>query len=68
MTLTQLDIMIIERPTWSTKGAWFARVHNNTTNSHEDCPHTHSRRDLAHRCATKMIARFITNNNEGNKQ
>jgi len=47
-------IDIVQRPGWSSKTTWFARVTDSAGKLHE-CTHSHSRRDLAVQCALKIV-------------
>lgn len=51
----QPEVIVLVRPSWSSNPPYFARI----TLAGEtvcDCPHSHSRRDLAERCGARLLA------------
>lgn len=57
---TDLLIIIKQRPTWHSNGTFFASLQTQDGHEVAQCPHIHSRPDLAMRCGEKLKTKFLT--------
>jgi hypothetical protein len=61
---TDLHLVIKQRPTWHSNGTFFASLQTQDGHEVTQCPHIHSRHELAMRCGEKLKTKFLTEGEE----